>query len=126
MLTRLLERPGGALHSIFLAAFIILLLQPGFIWDTGFQLSFIAVAAIIMAVKRLPRPEPGQTFREWRWWRARLLQFAGIQGVVSVTMAPMTAWHFQEIHLAGLLANFALIPIASIVVPLTFLQRNVI
>lgn len=118
--TRLLERPGGALHSVFLAAFIILILQPGFIWDTGFQLSFIAVAAIIMAVRHLPRPGPGQTIWEWGWWQNRLLQFAGIQGVVSVTMAPMTAWHFQEIHLAGLLTNFVLIPIASIVVPLTF------
>ncbi len=120
LVTRLLERPGGALHSVFLAAFIILVLQPGFVWDTGFQLSFIAVAALIMAVRHLPRPGPGQTFREWGWWRSRLLQFAGIQGVVSVTMAPMTAWHFQEIHLAGLLTNFVLIPIASIAVPLTF------
>ncbi|MEE9240905.1 MAG: ComEC/Rec2 family competence protein, partial [bacterium] len=122
--SRLFERPGGALHSIFLAAFIILVLQPGFIWDAGFQLSFIAVFAIILAVRRLPRPEPGQTLKEWGWWRKRLLQFAGIQGVVSAVMAPMTAWHFQEIHLAGLLTNFVLIPIASITVPLTFLVTS--
>jgi ComEC/Rec2-related protein len=119
--SRLLERPGGALHSIFLAALIILVLQPGFIWDTGFQLSFIAVVAIILAARRLPRPEPSHTLKDWGWWRNRLIQFAGIQGMVSITLAPLTASHFQEIHLAGLLTNFFLIPIASITVPLTFL-----
>ncbi|MEE9255742.1 MAG: ComEC/Rec2 family competence protein, partial [bacterium] len=122
LLTRVLERPGGAMHSVLLAALIILLFQPGFVWDTGFQLSFIAVAAIILAVRRLPRLPAQRSIRDPQWWRVRLLQFAGIQGVVSFTMAPMTALHFQEIHLAGLVTNFFLIPIASILVPLTFLM----
>jgi hypothetical protein len=110
------------MHSVLLAALIILVFQPGFVWDTGFQLSFIAVAAIILAARRLPRLPAQRTVRDPQWWRVRLLQFAGIQGVVSFTMAPMTALHFQEIHLAGLVTNFFLIPIASILVPLTFLM----
>jgi ComEC/Rec2-related protein len=119
--TRIFERPGGAMHSVLLAALIILIAEPGFVWDTGFQLSFIAVAAIILAVRRLPRPAPGLGAGDWGWWRCRLLQFSGIQFVVTVAMAPLTAFHFQEIHLAGLATNFLLIPIASITVPLTFI-----
>ncbi|MDP6365919.1 MAG: ComEC family competence protein [Nitrospinota bacterium] len=57
--TRIFERPGGAMHSVLLAALIILAAEPGFVWDTGFQLSFIAVAAIILAARRLPRTAPG-------------------------------------------------------------------
>ena len=124
LLTRVFERPGGAMHSVLLAALLILLMEPGFIWDTGFQLSFIAVAAIILAARRLPRPEAPWRPIEWRWWKFRLLQFAGIQGVVSATMAPLTAFHFQEIQLAGLVTNFFLIPVASILVPLTFVTST--
>ncbi|MBT5367380.1 MAG: ComEC family competence protein [Nitrospinaceae bacterium] len=124
LLTRIFERPGGAMHSVLLAALLILLIEPGFIWDTGFQLSFIAVAAIILAARRLPRPDAPYRLVEWGWWKFRLLQFAGIQGVVSATMAPLTAFHFQEIQLAGLVTNFFLIPVASILVPLTFVTST--
>ena len=41
--------------------------------------------------------------------------------VVSLAMAPLTAFHFQQIQLAGLVTNFILIPVASFVVPLSFL-----
>ena len=109
--TLIFERPGGVMHSVLLAALIILAAEPGFVWDTGFQLSFIAVAAIILAAQRLPRPAPGLGVRDWGWWRCRLLQFSGIQFVVTVAMAPLTAFHFQEIHLAGLATNFLLIPV---------------
>lgn len=122
--TRIFERPGGAMHSLLLAALLILLIEPGFIWDTGFQLSFIAVAAIVLAAKRMPPPETHRRPARWRWWKFRLLQFAVIQGVVSATMAPMTAFHFQEIHLAGLVTNFFLIPLASVLVPLTFVTST--
>ena len=40
---------------------------------------------------------------------------------MTVAMAPLPAFHLQEIHLAGLATNFLLIPIASITVPLTFI-----
>ncbi|MEE9275857.1 MAG: ComEC/Rec2 family competence protein [bacterium] len=121
LLSRILERPRGALHSVLLAALFILLLEPGFIWDAGFQLSFVAVTAIILAAGRLPAPAPGQG--PWRrdWWRTRFLQFAGIQGVVSFAMVPLTAWYFQQLHPIGLVTNFILIPIASLAVPLAFL-----
>ncbi|OGL63767.1 MAG: hypothetical protein A3I72_13280 [Candidatus Tectomicrobia bacterium RIFCSPLOWO2_02_FULL_70_19] len=115
---RVLERKGGALHSVLLAALIILLIEPGFVWDAGFQLSFVAVTAIILAAMRGPKPE-----REWEKprWRVWLAQFARVQLVVSVAVAPLTAWHFQEAQVIGLLANFLLIPIASLAVPLAFL-----
>ena len=56
LLTLILERPGGAMHSVLLAAIIILAIEPGFVWDTGFQLSFVVVASIILAARHLPRP----------------------------------------------------------------------
>ncbi len=124
LLARVLERAGGALHSVLLAALIILVLEPGFIWDAAFQLSFVAVTAIILAARRIPRPGARRSLWEGAWWRACLLQFACIQVVVMVAVAPLTAWHFHEAHPVGLLANFLLIPIASLAVPVTFLVAS--
>ncbi|MBI3024218.1 MAG: ComEC family competence protein [Candidatus Tectomicrobia bacterium] len=115
---RVLERRGGALHSVLLAALFILLIEPGFVWDAGFQLSFVAVTAIILAAMRGPRPEGEWEKPRWKVW---LAQFARVQAVVSVAVAPLTAWHFQEAQVIGLLVNFFVIPIASLAVPLAFL-----
>lgn len=120
LLTRLLERPGSALHSVLLAALIILLAEPGFIWDVGFQLSFVAVSAIILAADRLPRPEARLKVWEKEWWYARAHQLAIIQLVVTAAITPLTALHFHEAHPIGLLVNFLLIPLASLLVPLSF------
>ncbi|MBI3129135.1 MAG: ComEC family competence protein [Candidatus Tectomicrobia bacterium] len=118
---RVLERKGGALHSVLLAALFILLIEPAFIWDAGFQLSFVAVTAIILSVRRGPLAQPeGEGGRKPRW-RLWLKEFAWVQLVVSTAVAPLTAWHFQEAHPVGLAANFFLIPIASLAVPLAFL-----
>ena len=120
LLTRLLERPGTAIHSILLAALLILLVEPGFIWDVGFQLSFVAVSAIILAADRLPRPEARLRIWEKEWWLARAHQLAIIQLVVTAAITPLTALHFHEAHPIGLIVNFLLIPITSLLVPLSF------
>ncbi len=120
LLTRLLERPGSAIHSVLLAALIILLVEPGFIWDVGFQLSFVAVSAIILAADRLPRPEARLRIREKEWWLARAHQLAVIQLVVTASITPLTALHFHQAHPIGLIVNFLLIPLASLLVPLAF------
>ena len=120
LLTRLLERPGSAIHSVLLAAMLILLVEPGFIWDVGFQLSFVAVSAIILAADRLPRPEARLRIWEKAWWFARAHQLAVIQLVVTAAVTPLTALHFHQAHPIGLLVNFLLIPTASLLVPLSF------
>ena len=120
LITRLLERPGSAIHSVLLAALLILLVEPDFIRDVGFQLSFVAVSAIILAADRLPRPEANLRIWEKEWWFARAHQLAIIQLVVTAAITPLTALHFHEAHPIGLLVNFLLIPLASLLVPLSF------
>ncbi len=120
LLTRLLERPGTAIHSVLLAALLILLVKPGFIWDVGFQLSFVAVSAIILAADRLPRPEARLRIWEKKRWFAWAHQLAIIQLVVTAAITPLTALHFHEAHPIGLIVNFLLIPVASLLVPLSF------
>ncbi|MEK6709524.1 MAG: ComEC/Rec2 family competence protein, partial [Nitrospinota bacterium] len=118
---RVLERQGGALHSVLLAALVILLLEPGFLWDAGFQLSFVAVTAIILWAQRGgPGPPPEGRPEGLARWRRWFWELAWVQLVVSAAVAPLTAWHFQEAQAIGLLFNLVMIPIASVAMPLAF------
>lgn len=68
LLCSLFERRGLSLNNLSLAALLILLYDPRTLFDTGFQLSFTAVAAIVVAVRRFPFPE-----KLSRWFSTRML-----------------------------------------------------
>lgn len=68
LLCSLFERRGLSLNNLSLAALLILLYDPRTLFDIGFQLSFTAVAAIVVAVRHLPFPE-----RWSRWFSSRML-----------------------------------------------------
>ena len=67
LLCSLFERRGLSLNNLCLAALLILLYDPRTLFDTGFQLSFTAVGAIVVAVRYLPFPERWQ-----RWFSTRM------------------------------------------------------
>ncbi|MDA0999737.1 MAG: ComEC/Rec2 family competence protein, partial [bacterium] len=122
---RIMERPSGPIHTLTLAALILLLAEPGSLWDAGFQLSFLAVGAILLVAPRLPAPPPESRIWQAAWWRIRFLQLVILQVVILLALLPLTIWHFHEIHPAGLFSNLLLIPIASIAVPWTFVASGI-
>lgn len=121
---RIMERPSGPIHTLTLAAFILLLAEPGFLWDAGFQLSFLAVGAILLVAPRLPAPPPGARIWHLAWWRVRFTQLVILQAVILLALLPLTIWHFHQIQPAGLVSNLLLIPIASLAVPWTFVTSG--
>ena len=107
------QRNTAPLNSLSLAALIILLLSPISIFDVGFQLSFIAVAFImifygpindVMKIERLKYNKPYQWFT----------------GMISVSLAaqygtaPVVAYYFGRFSCYFLLSNFIAVPLAMI------------
>lgn len=58
-LAKILGRPGDSLRLLVWAGGGMLLVNPLFIWDIGFQLSFLATLGIILLAPRLPQFLPG-------------------------------------------------------------------
>ncbi|MDE0684285.1 MAG: ComEC/Rec2 family competence protein, partial [Candidatus Poribacteria bacterium] len=52
----LIDRDADLFNLLAFAALVLLLLNPLQIWDVGFQLSFVAVAAIVYFVPKMERP----------------------------------------------------------------------
>ncbi|MGH8529053.1 MAG: DNA internalization-related competence protein ComEC/Rec2 [Nevskiales bacterium] len=91
------------------ALIAVLLWEPGAVLYPGFWLSFLAVAWIAYLMSaRLNRPGRWQL---WVW----------LQLALALALAPPALFGFGETSLVGPLANFILIPLFSIVIPLLLL-----
>ncbi|HUE31215.1 MAG TPA: ComEC/Rec2 family competence protein, partial [Verrucomicrobiae bacterium] len=105
VLAGLLGRRAEVLRTLALAALVLALVWPGTPLEIAFQLSFASVAAIVCGVRRLAPAAPGGS------WRARLRAAALVSPCALVGTAPLTAFHFHQVSLVGLIANPLTIPI---------------
>ena len=99
------------LNALAAAAFGMLLWNPAWIGDIGFQLSFVAVAAILLWAVPLCRRLHGRH----RVLNA-LTDTVAVGAVATLATAPLVSHAFGVVPVAGLLLNPAVIPLAGIVV----------
>src|SRR5439155_9102018 len=108
----LLGRRADVLRTLALAALGLALVWPGTPLEIAFQLSFLSVAAIVCGTRRLG-VDGGSG------WRARLRQALIASPCALAGTAPLTAFHFHQVSLVGVVANPVIIPIfgALVVIP---------
>jgi len=105
VLAGLLGRRADVLRTLALAALVLALAWPGTPLEIGFQLSFVSVGAIVYGMRRLAPGAPVGS------WRARLGAAALVSPCALLGTAPLTAFHFHQVSLVGLVANPLTIPI---------------
>ena len=112
----LLGRENISLNTLALAALIILIAQPMTLWDVGFQLSFMAVAGILIAYKPLFQLfNPITRLLRWAW------------GMICVSVSaqlltfPLLLHYFGRFSTYFLLTNFIVVPAATAILYLAFL-----
>jgi competence protein ComEC len=122
MLAVAIDRSREALASLALAAIVICVALPGSTADVGFQLSFASVIAILLGMRRFAawfarRTRIGRLPGEPSSPRWRLLEApAGYLAVSFWAMlgtAPLTAFHFNQFAVIGVLANAVVVPIMA-------------
>lgn len=93
--------------SVGTAALILLIYQPLYLYDIGFQLSFGAVISIVLLSPVLDRlyfiPKP-----------IKLYLISTL--AASLGTYPIIAYHFNTISLIGILVNILVLPLSSILV----------
>ena len=114
------DHRGGALNAVGVAAAIAAVVAPLTLLDPAFVLSFGATLAIVIGATRLaPAAAPD---RQAGWLRAstrhlgnavRMLFAATV--CAEIGLAPVGARLFGRVSVAGLLLNFAAIPLMSII-----------
>jgi len=107
LLAVVLDREADPLNTLAISALALLLWQPLFVWDVGFQLTFVATWAILAAVNwrpllRLPTP--------WRWGTAPLV----LSAAAFLGTAPILASIFHRISPVAILANLPIVPLSGL------------
>lgn len=119
-------RQPMAINSLCAAGFLILVQSTNELFNPGFQLSFVVVAAILLfaipirdGLRKKVQPDPFIPIPLWtrtqRWGHSC---GEGLADAVSVSLAawigslPLTIYYFHMVSLSSLLANLVIIPLA--------------
>ncbi len=106
----LLGRRAGIFHVLSLTALIMILSRPGVIFETGFQLSFAAVAGIASFHQPIFR-----MIRCNGWLGRRIWQIITISTAAQMATAPLSIFYFHQFSNVFILANLVVIPLVTII-----------
>ncbi|MGA2315377.1 MAG: DNA internalization-related competence protein ComEC/Rec2 [Thermodesulfobacteriota bacterium] len=122
----LLNRERNLLHTLALAAFLILILSPPSLFDVSFQLSFLAVLSILYLVPRILQEfkQEGISLLLKTSWKKNILKYIMLSllvtGVAILGTAPFVALHFNRFSPIGFFTNLFIIPwVGFLIVPLS-------
>ena len=114
----LLQRKTDLLHSMALAAFVILVLNSNQLFEVGFQLSFAAVFGIYWfnqpILKYLPKPKnKSQNF---------MFNILSISISAQLGTIPLVIYYFHQYSAISIIANLVIIPFAEILIVFSLLM----
>lgn len=118
----LVDRQRDWLTTLAVAALVISLCWPGSLFEISFQLSFMAVLAIVLGMQRVTA-----WWRQWeelhllrlrgrRWRVVRwLVLYHAVTLCAVLGTAPLGAWHFNRVSLIAVVANAVVVPLLGLV-----------
>jgi competence protein ComEC len=113
------KREPDWLSALAATAILYLLWKPFAVYDIGFQLSFLTVAALCLFL--VPDREPAKTpVREW----IDLTKEAGMASLIAtLASAPLVAFHFGRVSIVGVFANVLIAAAVPVIIVICFLAH---
>ncbi|GAB5398998.1 MAG: ComEC/Rec2 family competence protein [Aureisphaera sp.] len=112
-LAKMINRPTNGFNTLALSYFILLLLQPRWLFHVGFQLSYLAVFFILWLQPNL-----------YRLYRPRTLVDRYLWGLITVTLSaqigvgPLSLYYFHQFPGLFLLTNMVVLPFLGVLLGL--------
>jgi competence protein ComEC len=104
------DKKSSVYNSLAASAFILLCYDPYFLWDVGFQLSYLSVLSIVI----FQQPIYHWFYFENKWpdkiWRLTSLTLA-----VQVLTFPVCIYYFHQFPVLFLVTNLVAIPLSTII-----------
>lgn len=109
------KRQGNIYNSLAASAFLLLLYEPYWLWDVGFQLSYLALWGI--AFYQPP-------IRRMLYVENRLLRYVWELTSVSIAAAlstlPLTLFYFHQFSLSAFWSGIAAVPLSTVLLVMGF------
>lgn len=111
LIGEIFKKRGTTINSIMGAALFMLIYNPNYIFDVGFQLSFTAVFAIFylypIFIDILPKSNKVVRF---------FSSIAAITISAQIGTLPLSLLYFNQLPLMGIIANLVIVPLLPIIV----------
>ena len=112
-----LERRNSSLNALFAAAFFMLLYDTRLVFDAGFQMSFAAVAAILLFYNRL-NIGGRSPHRLVRW----MSSCTAVSIAAQAGALPIAVYYFHTLPLLFLIGNLVVLPLLPVIFGLALLM----
>ena len=108
---KLLKRDVSSLNSLLFTAFCMLIYDHTYLFNLGFQLSFLAVAGILLFQEKIFNILPLQNkILIWIW------SLTSVSIAAQITTLPLTIYYFHNIPVFSLLSNLFVVPLATLLI----------
>ena len=120
--TRRIQNPLNVLGVTML---LLLVIEPGMLWNISFQLSFLAVASILIYTKEIEEM-PGISWNSFannskmkkkiRSELKRLWQLTSVSIAAQIGTMPVAVYYFGTIPLMFFITNLVVIPLSAVII----------
>lgn len=105
-----LQRPLVSFNSVFSAGFLLLVINPNFIYDLGFQFSFSAVLGILLFSKPL-----SNIWIPNSWFLDKVWNLSTVSMSAQIGVFPISLYYFNQFPTYFILANLVVIPLVTLI-----------
>ncbi|MBI3194271.1 MAG: DNA internalization-related competence protein ComEC/Rec2, partial [Ignavibacteriae bacterium] len=117
---KIFEQRTSLYNALGVAALVILLVDSRWLFDVGFQLSFVAVlslAYIYPKLEQLVNKLP-ERFRANSFFRKYILLSTAVSLAATIGTLPLTAYYFHKISIVGIAMNLLAVPLSGLILAL--------
>lgn len=103
-------KQGNGFNTLFLSAFILLLMNPGLVMDVGFLLSYLAVFGIMYLY-----PILSQRFYFDNWFLQKTNSLTLMSVSATLFTLPISLYYFHQFPIWFVFSNLVIIPLSTII-----------
>lgn len=111
-------RERMSVNTLAFTAIVMLVINPFALYDIGFQLSFMAVLAIVLVNPLFTTLIPLPVLQRHRWLKV-LWGLTTVSLAAQIGTAPLVAYYFGRFSTYFLLSNYLVVPMTTIILYLT-------
>ena len=108
---KLLKRDSSSFNSLLFTAFCMLVYDYTYLFNLGFQLSFLAVAGILLFQEKIFNIFQLQNkILIWLW------SLTSVSIAAQITTLPLTIYYFHNIPVFSLISNLFVVPLSTLLI----------
>jgi len=109
-LGKIIQKESSIYNSLSVSAFFLLLFNPQWLSDPGFQLSYLAVLSIVFF-----QPRISELWKPRLWLTEKVWEIASVSIAAQIGTLPLTLFYFNRFPPWFIISNIVVIPLVTLI-----------